>query len=173
VSRQRAGITGRFAALLDRFRPPPLDIAWITPDLAVGAGPDARRARDLQRAGVTAVLDLREDDERGPADAQHDAAESPVRVHRISIKDGTAPTQAQLREGADWVLAELGRDGKVLVCCRAGAQRSATMVTAVLVRQGYGVRQAFSLVSAKRRVANPTSSQVQALRQFSEASRSP
>jgi protein-tyrosine phosphatase len=165
-------MSGRFAALLDRFRPPPLDIAWITPSLAVGAGPDRRRTNDLAKAGVTAMLDLREDFERGSGDAQADAAEGPIRVLHISIKDGTAPTQEQLREGAEWVLAEIGRDGKVLVCCRVGAQRSATMVTAVLVRLGYGVRQAFSLVSSKRRIANPTSSQVQALRQFSEASRS-
>jgi protein-tyrosine phosphatase len=75
--------------------------------------------------------------------------------------------------GVDWVLDELGRDGKVLVCCRAGQQRSATMVTAVLVGLGYGVRQAFALVSSRRRVANPTSAQVQALRRFSEASRAP
>jgi protein-tyrosine phosphatase len=172
VSRQRTGLCGRFAALLDRFRPPPLDIAWITPTLAVGAGPDPRRANDLQKAGVTAMLDLREDVERGPGDAQADAADCPIRVLRITIKDGTAPTQEQLREGAEWVLAELGRDGKVLVCCRVGAQRSATMVTAVLVRLGYGVRQAFTLVSSRRRMANPTSSQAQALRQFSEATRS-
>jgi hypothetical protein len=172
VSRPRSGLTGRFAALVDRFRPPPLDIAWITPTLAVGAGPDPRRASDLQKAGVTAILDLREDFERGFGDTQVDAADGPIRIHHISIKDGTAPSQEQLRDGADWVLAELGRDGKVLICCRVGAQRSATMTTAVLVRLGYGVRQAFTLVSSKRRVANPTSSQVQALRQFSEASRS-
>jgi protein-tyrosine phosphatase len=164
VSRQRSGLAGRFAALLDRFRPPPIDIAWITPSLAVGAGPDARRHADLARAGVTAILDLREDFERGAEPSQAGV----LRLHRIPIADGTAPSQAQLHEGADWVLAELGRDGKVLVCCRVGAQRSATMVTAVLVHLGYGVRQAFTLVSARRTVANPTGAQVRALRQFSE-----
>jgi hypothetical protein len=164
-------MAGQLAALLGRFRPPPLDIDWITPTLAVGAGPDPRRAKDLAREGVTAILDLREDCERGADDAQIATADSPIRTLCVSIKDGTAPTQEQLTAGVEWVLAELGRDGKVLVCCRAGQQRSATMVTAVLVRLGYGVRQAFAQVSARRRVANPTSAQVQALRRFSEASR--
>jgi hypothetical protein len=167
VSRQRSGVAGRVAAWLDRFRPPAIDIAWITPTLAVGAGPAARRHADLARAGVTAILDLREDVERGPEPTETGG----LHVHRIPIADGTAPTQAQLQEGADWVLAELGRDGRVLVCCRVGAQRSATMVTAVLVRLGYGVRQAFTLVSARRPIANPTSAQVRALRQFSEGAR--
>jgi hypothetical protein len=164
-------MVGRFAALLDRFRPPPLDIAWVTPTLAVGAGPDPRRHRDLAREGITAILDLRQDFERGPEPVPAGAPGDAVRVHRMPIVDGTAPTQAQLREGADWVLAELGRDGKVLVCCRVGSQRSASLVTAVLVRMGFGVRQAFTLVSSKRRISNPTDSQVQALRQFSEGLR--
>jgi rhodanese-related sulfurtransferase len=172
MGRQRTGVAGRFAALLDRFRPPPVDIAWITPTLALGAGPDARRHRDLERAGVTAILDLREDFERGAGHDLPGVDDGALKIYRIRIVDTTAPTQAQLHEGAEWVLAELGRDGKVLVCCRVGAQRSATMVTAVLVRLGYGVREAFTLVNAKRRIANPNRAQVRALREFSESFKS-
>ena len=82
------------------------------------------------------------------------------------MTDRHPPTAEQLEQGCAWVLEALATDTKVLICCRVGAQRSATLATAVLVRMGYRLQDAFTLVSAARRIANPTDDQVAVLRAF-------
>jgi predicted protein tyrosine phosphatase len=158
------GLIGRLRRAL---RPLAVDIAWVTPSLALGAAPACRRLRDLRRVGLTAILDLRTERERGIDPGWADAIRRHhLKVRTLPVPDRAAPSQVQLEEGCTWVLRELAVDGRVLICCWAGSGRSATLAMAILARLGYRLPDAFALVSGSRRVANPTEAQLAALRSF-------
>lgn len=144
-----------------------VDITWITATLGVGAAPASGRLRGLRRGGVTAILDLRVAGER-----RHDPRWEEtirrlgLRLRLVAVPDRRAPTPGQFAEACAWIVEELAGDGRVLVCCRAGIGRSATVATAVLVRLGYSLPAAFQLVGGRRPVANPTEEQLGALRLY-------
>lgn len=152
---------------LRTWRLPPLDLVWLTADLAVGAAPVAGRLEEVCRLGVTALVDLRTAKERA-LDRHWELAalHSALRVLHLPVVDRAAPTLEELEAGSAWVESELSGGGRVLVCCRAGVGRSVTLATAVLVRQGYRFPEAFRLVGTRRRVANPTDAQLAALQAF-------
>lgn len=163
----RRGLAASIGAWLYAWRSPALDIVWLTPDLAVGAAPAAGRLHEVQRLGVTALVDLRTIDERESAERWERAVQRcGLRVLHLPVIDRTAPTMEQLDAGSTWVEGELAGGGRVLVCCRAGVGRSITLATAILVRQGYRLHEAFRLVGTRRRVANPTDAQLAALEAF-------
>ncbi len=140
-----------------------LDIAWVTPQLAVGAAPTRQRLGDLRHAGVTHLVDLRTDGERERGwDAA--AAAQQLAVLRVPVIDRHAPEPAQIADAAGWVIEAIAREQPVLLCCRAGAGRSAMLATAVLLALGYDLPAAFGLVNRARRCANPTDAQLDLLR---------
>ncbi|MBI4507498.1 MAG: dual specificity protein phosphatase family protein [Chloroflexi bacterium] len=160
-------LAGCIAALLRTWRLPPLDLVWLTADLAVGAAPVAGRLEQVSRLGITALVDMRTADERALDRHWEIAAlRSALRVLHLPVVDRTAPTLEELEAASAWVESELSSGGRVLVCCRAGVGRSVTLATAVLVRQGYRFPEAFRLVGTRRRVANPTDAQLAVLRAF-------
>lgn len=141
-----------------------VDISWITPDWAVGAAPATSALGQLRAAGVTSVLDLRAE---ACLPAKELAAHG-LRLRHIPVIDGQAPTQEQLVEAATWVLQEVAAGQRVLICCHAGSGRSVTVACAVLLAMGYPLSRTLPLVSRHRTVANPTDTQILALRSFAD-----
>lgn len=157
-----------FSALLRKltrpFRPARLDIAWVTPDWAVGAAPAPGSLTALVREGISSVLDLR--DEATP-DVKAFASKG-LRLLHLPVPDGYSPTMEEFAQGIEWVRGELAAERRVLICCQAGQGRSVTMACALLVALGYPLDRAFALVAKYRTVARPTEAQVVALKVFAK-----
>lgn len=96
-----------------------------------GAAPTSSGYRELVDRGVTTIVDLRSDSERGPAVEVLD--ELPVEVVRIPIRDGQLPTDDEIARFLDVVS---GTDGTVFVHCGAGVGRTGAMVAAYQVATG-------------------------------------
>jgi protein tyrosine phosphatase (PTP) superfamily phosphohydrolase (DUF442 family) len=95
-----------------------------------GAGPTATGYARLAEAGVTTVVDLRNDDERGSAvDALADLG---IRVVRIPIRDGQTPTDRDISRFLDVVASS---EGIVFLHCGAGVGRTGAMAAAYLARE--------------------------------------
>lgn len=90
-----------------------------------GAAPTGDGYRQLVEAGVTTVVDLRSDSERGVA--VDVLPELDVEVVRIPIRDGQLPTDVEVARFVE-VVAE--SDGTVFVHCGAGVGRTGAMAAA-------------------------------------------
>jgi hypothetical protein len=160
--RRLVGVLGRGS------QAPPLDIAWLTPALALGVAPAARRLREIKDLGLTSVLDLRTTEERS-RDLHWDTAavSSQIAVETLSLTDPAAPTVRQLEQGSAWVLESLAADKRVLICSQDVDGRNLTFATAVLIRMGYALDEARALVGLCRSAVELTEPQLAALRAFS------
>lgn len=123
--------------------------------LLAGRNPLSERdVLDLVARGVTHVLDLREASEWSGVDREgRDAVEALARhgLERgsVPIGDFQAPAAADLTVAADWLDRAYDRPGATLyVHCRAGLQRTATVLAAWTAR-----REGISYVEAERRLA--------------------
>ncbi len=141
------------------------ELAWITPDWAIGPAPRRQGLKRLSREGVAAIVDLRTEAHIDP----DEAAAAGLDVFRLPVADGAAPTQQQLIEGVAWVLDQTSRGNRVLICCRAGRGRSVTLACSVLLQMGYPLQQALLLVTQVRSTAQLSDDQVAALTQFAAA----
>ena len=118
--------------------------------------------RRLQRRGVTAVVNLRD---------EFDNAEvglAPERYLFLPTVDDTPPTVAQLWQGVRFIDAEIGRGGEVYVHCMLGVGRSATLVLAYFIAGGMSPEAAMARLRRRRPFIQPTPSQEQRLQEFAE-----
>ena len=102
--------------------------AWrVLPNLYLGNAAAASDAATLRQLKVTAVQSV------GPRSEK--VAIAGLRLMRVAIQDNDAAHILPfLEEACTWIDAELAKeDGVVLVHCRGGMNRSATMVAAFLV----------------------------------------
>lgn len=138
------------------------DAARVIPGLWVGSAPSARQAQRLAGEGITAVVDLRS--EGGDGGSWSDG----VAVHRVPFVDHATPTVDELGAAAE-IISRLLKDGhEVLVHCRAGLERSPTVVCAVLLLQGWPLSEAYRRVTESRKGAAPTEGQLATLRKLEQ-----
>lgn len=84
----------------------------------------------------------------------------------LPVEDHQAPTQEQLKIGAD-VLADLVQmKKKVYVHCEKGHGRAPTLVAAYLISQGMGVQEAIKFLKSKRPAVHLQDAQIEALDKF-------
>lgn len=139
------------------------DAARVVPGLWIGSCPSRRQAHRLAADGINCAVDLRAERE----------AEWPwpdgVLLFAIPMIDHASPTVEELRTAAAAV-ADLVRQGnEVMVYCRAGLERSPTVVCAVLMLQGWSLTDAYRRVLACRPGTGPTEGQLATLRDLSES----
>lgn len=134
--------------LLDPGRPgfPPLDVAWICPDLAIGGRVDPRNVPRLAKLGIGSVVDLRAEESDDPALL----AAHGLRFLHLPMADTWALTQEQMQVGSRWVAAERAAGRTVLVHCQHGVGRSVMLIAAVLMNEGIPLAQALEQIRARR-----------------------
>lgn len=100
----------------------------VCPGVWLGRQLSAAESRRARRLGVRAVLDLTAEFSETPAFRE-------AEYLNIPILDLTAPTPAELEQGAQFIGEQLKR-GTVYVHCKIGYSRSAVMVGAWMMRSG-------------------------------------
>lgn len=138
--------------------------AEVADGLLIGAYPqDGEDVAALHAAGVTRVLNLVQDVEYDPGardtcvTALVDAG---IEEWRAQLVDYGGLPPAQIEAVAQAVLAWLDDGERVYVHCRAGWQRSAAIVAAVVtLRDGVEPRQALDILRERKPTANPLAHQ--------------
>jgi dual specificity MAP kinase phosphatase len=139
---------------------PPEIYSRITGQVHVGGQYTAAGWHRLQRRGVTAVLNMRDEFD----DAE--AGIAPANYLYLPTIDDTPPTIAQLSQGVRFIQAEIAAGGKVYVHCMLGVGRSATMVAAYLVATGMTPTAAWKTIRRHRPFIQPTLGQQARLAEF-------
>jgi atypical dual specificity phosphatase len=138
--------------------------AEVGDDLLMGAYPqDADDVAALAGAGVTRVFNLVQDVEYDPGarDACTAAlAAAGIEELRVELVDyGSLPAQ-EIEAAARAVLGWLDEGERVYVHCRAGWQRSATVVAAIItLREQATPRDALRILRERKPTANPLAHQ--------------
>jgi protein-tyrosine phosphatase len=142
--------------------------AAVGDDLVMGAYPqDAEDVAELAGAGVTRIFNLVQDLEYDPGarDACVGAlADAGIDERRVELVDYGSLSPDQIEAAAQAVLAWLDEGEHVYVHCRAGWQRSAVVVAAVVaLREGMQPPEALEILRERKPTANPLAHQRQDL----------
>lgn len=138
--------------------------AEVGDGLVMGAYPqDADDVAALVAAGVTRVFNLVQDLEYDPGarDACVTAlAGAGIQERRVELVDYGSLSPGQIEASAQVVLGWLGEGERVYVHCRAGWQRSATVVAAIVtLREDVTPRDALRILRERKPTANPLAHQ--------------
>lgn len=157
----------------------PMAIHELEPSLLTGRQPLSELdARELAGRGITHVLDLREEREwraagRHGAAAVAELAALGVERFAASIPDGEAPDPATLDLAVEFLDQAAGEGaGRAYVHCRAGIERTGTVVLAYRAwRDGTTVDAAFAALDTPDSPYAPLPWQVEAVRRWLAARR--
>lgn len=132
--------------------------------LVMGAYPqDSDDVAAIVAAGVTRVFNLVQDLEYDPGAREACVAAfavAGIEERRVELVDFGSLTPAQIEESAQAVLAWLDEGERVYVHCRAGWQRSATVVAAILaLREDVSPHEALEVLRERKPTANPLAHQ--------------
>jgi len=139
---------------------PPEIYSRITDQVHVGGQYTAAGWHRLQRRGVTAVVNLRDEFDDASAGI------APPHYLYLPTIDDTPPTIAQLSQGVRFIQSEIALGGQVYVHCMLGVGRSATMVAAYLVATGMTPPTAWKAIRRHRPFIQPTLGQQARLTEF-------
>eukprot|EP01006_Ploeotia_vitrea_P044640 TRINITY_DN66844_c7_g4_i1.p1 TRINITY_DN66844_c7_g4~~TRINITY_DN66844_c7_g4_i1.p1 ORF type:complete len:314 (+),score=8.25 TRINITY_DN66844_c7_g4_i1:80-943(+) len=149
---------------------PPLEDTFATkilPHLWLGDFRDATNVNALRKTGITHILNVAQECQSGECTPPAEEMEG-INVLNIPLRDANdediSPHFADAIQFIETVKEEKGR---VLVHCRVGISRSATIVLAYLMRMNnWGFADALSHVRLRRNVVNPNLGFVLALEDF-------
>jgi protein-tyrosine phosphatase len=138
--------------------------AEVGDDLLMGAYPqDAEDVAALVEARVTRVFNLVQDVEYDPGARDVCMAaisEAGIEEERVELVDYGSLDADQIESAAQSVLSWLDQGERVYVHCRAGWQRSATIVAAIVsLREGVPPWEALDILRRRKPTANPLSHQ--------------
>ena len=141
----------------------PLDYSQITDHLYIAAWPTRAHRQQIIDLGVRLVISTileKPDQELG---------EPPLRLVRVRAADlgkRLVFPDGQIMKGVEAALPVLERRERVVVFCKAGMHRSATLTACILTAQGYTPDEAIRLVLEKRSRAHFNVSHVQKIKHF-------
>eukprot|EP00755_Sulcionema_specki_P028317 Sspe_Gene.89625::Locus_61356_Transcript_1_2_Confidence_0.750_Length_891::g.89625::m.89625/K21278/DUSP1; dual specificity protein phosphatase 1 len=174
----------------DRFeatRQPPTgdSISQITDWLFLGSLSDALDRELLNRHGITYILNVAKECESGDSPSDHSCSsgedtpgsqsDSKFTYAKLDVVDHADEAIGSVFHAAFRFLEKARLDGaKVLVHCRRGISRSATLVIAYLMKyQNMGLNEAFEHVQHRRSIINPNLGFVMSLETFDKSLKAP
>jgi protein tyrosine phosphatase (PTP) superfamily phosphohydrolase (DUF442 family) len=135
------------------------DLSWVLPDLAIGADFPPGEAAALARAhGLGAVIDLRQE----ACDRPEELAACGLKFLHLPTPDLCGVTQRMLDRGVAFARRAARTERRLLVHCRHGIGRSATLVLCILVDRGHAPIDALRLAKDAREKVSPSEGQYQA-----------
>jgi hypothetical protein len=141
----------------------PLDLDWVTPQLAMGGKFPMDEAVHLaQELGVSRVVDVRSE----CCDDELVLRRHGITLLHLPTQDRCAVSQEMLDEGVDWVAAQLTAGRKVLIHCEFGIGRSALLALCTLFALGRAPLDALRAAKAARWKVSPSPEQLEGFREF-------
>lgn len=132
------------------------DIAWLTDHVGVGGFfPNERAVELAERAGVRAVIDLREED----CDDHQALAAAGIAFLHLPTPDMEPSPVEVLEHGVAFAKGFIERGEKVLIHCQHGIGRSALLALCVLVDGGLEPLEALRHAKDRREKISPSPSQ--------------
>jgi len=129
-----------------------MEYSQITDRLYIGTTPSSEDYQQLREMGVGLVINMRV--ERRPYPDPHE-----IPIQRLWLPTFDSPLIPipirALQRGAKAALETIDNGGKVYVHCAAGAHRGVAMGAAVLIAQGYSMKEAVEMIKDARSVADP------------------
>jgi atypical dual specificity phosphatase len=138
---------------------------WVDADRVLGCAYPRRDSAlaALAEQGVLVVVNLHERPHRPPRLAQHSMTE----VH-LPVKDFTAPSPEQLREGTAAIERAVAEGKRVAVHCGGGLGRTGTLLACYLIGAGMTTAEAIARVRACRPGSIETRDQLKAILTYAE-----
>jgi predicted protein tyrosine phosphatase len=138
---------------VDEWNP---DFHWLTEHVAVGACfPMSHAARLAGEHGISAVVDLREED----CDDEARLRAAGIELLHLPTPDLEPATAEMLDRGVAFVVERVRRGEKVLIHCQHGIGRSALLALCILVEQGWNPLDALAHAKDIREGISPSRSQ--------------
>jgi protein-tyrosine phosphatase len=141
-----------------------MDMSWVTGRIAVGGGIwNAENMAQVERAGVTHIIDMQTEFDDTPLAAPHGIA-----VLWNPIDDDFQPKSPDVfQRGVDFALEALDeKETKVFVHCAAGIHRAPMMTLAILCSLGWKLADALQLIEARRPVVDFADVYVNSVKRF-------
>jgi len=140
----------------------------IVPNLYLGGIDAASDKPSLYRAGIRAVCCCCRELEFPTKEFSEDLA-----YYRVDVEDvSREPIELFFPEATEFIHSWISREQPVLVHCRAGVSRSATVVIAYLIAyHGYSLHDAFFLARSHRSVVTPNLGFLEKLGEYEESIR--
>ena len=143
----------------------PLDYSQITDDIYIGAWPTKYHRDTIISLGVTLIVATILEH------ADKELNEPPLRlVHTRAVDFGSRllyPT-GQILKGVEAAVSAINNGHKVLIYCKAGRHRSATMTACVLVGLGHPADEAITIVRAGRDKVHINTAHSNAIHKFEQ-----
>jgi hypothetical protein len=139
----------RFYRFLKTYRP--FNYSQITDQLYIAAWPVGENYNEIVGLGVRLVINM----DWVPADPK--LSEAPLQVLTLRTHDSpvTPMPLEKIWTGVRAAGETIAKGDRVMVYCKVGRHRSATMACCILVSQGFTADEAIQKVREKRPVARP------------------
>jgi len=140
----------------------------ILPNLYLGGVDAASDTLSLVRQGIRGVVCCCRELEF-PSNEFH----ADIEYYRVDVEDvGREPIELFFDEATEFIHSWLKREQPVLVHCRAGVSRSASIVLAYLIAyNGFSLHDAFFLACSKRSIVTPNIGFMEKLCDYEESKR--
>lgn len=169
ASRQRAPSKAAPQGAVGLYRPIILNNCnQIIPNLYLGGVDAVADQQKLAMQGIRAICCCCRELEFPSSEFSRD-----VEYFRVDVEDmGREPIEYFFPEATAFIHSWVSREQPVLVHCRAGVSRSASVVIAYLITfQGYSLHEAFFLVRSHRSIITPNIGFMEKLGEYEEAKR--
>ena len=141
------------SSAVDEWAP---DLHWLTEHVAVGACfPMEHAARLAREHGISAVVDLREED-RDDEEALRAAG---IDLLHLPTPDLEPASPQMLDKGVAFAADRIRRGEKVLIHCQHGIGRSPLLALCVMIDQGWEPLEALRHAKDLREAVSPSRSQ--------------
>lgn len=122
------------------------DCSWITDNLVVSGAIKEDHLVDISQMGITAIVDVRSETQ----DNVELLNSFSIDYLNVPVLNHYSPNQTQLDNSVTWVRERFDNGKKVLIHCQEGVGRSVTLACAVLMFDGYTLKESIELIRSQR-----------------------